>query len=138
MADSAKVVGDELIVSHNGGTVRLSLAVPAEGFDRWLEFDTAMPWRELHEAVRDQVMPASAREQIVAAEQSDALWAIALVRRWVWALNERLGKSLSLSLFGEESEPLSQPTSGSDTGSAPTESEPTAPEKSPRSTRKRS
>lgn len=135
MADSAKVVGDDLVVVHNQETVRLSLAVPLDGLDAWLEMDTQMPWREFHNTIRDTIMPAATRAKVVEAEAADSVFAFALVRGWANALNERLGKALSFLPFGEESEPPLPPTSGSDTGSEPTVSEPTVAPKRPRRTR---
>jgi len=136
MPDSAEVVGDELIVVHNQQTVRLSLAVPFERLDVWLAMEVDMPWRKFHNAMRDDVMPESAREQILEIEPRDSVFAVELVRGWANALNDRLGKSLSLPLFGEESVPPSPPTSGSGTDSTPTEPEPPAQPRRSRSTRK--
>lgn len=137
MEDSVEVVGGELVATHDGRTVRLSLALPLEKVDLWLEMKPD-GWWEMHQQVRDAIMPSSARDQIMAEEAVDSLWAIELVRRWVAALNDRLGKVLSISPYGSMSALLSQPTSGSDTDSTPTEPEPTVPPKSPRRTRSRS
>ena len=138
MADSAEVVGDELVVAHNQETVRLSLAVPLDGLDVWLEVAPDMPWRDFHNVIRDRVMPQEVREQIAAIESRNAAFAVALVRGWANALNDRLGKALSFSPFGEESEPLSPPTSGNDTESTPTALEPTPAPKRSRRTPSRS
>jgi hypothetical protein len=138
MPDTAEVVGGDLVVTHDGSTFRLSLAVPLEALDVWLAASVEMPWREYHNMLRDQVMPTSAREQVVALEATDAAFAIELVRGWANALNDRLGKALFSAPFGAESAQPSPPTSGSDTASEPTESELPAPTRSPRRTRSRS
>lgn len=138
MPDTAEVVGDEFVVVHNQQTVRLSLAVSLEALDAWMGIDDDMAWRQFHTEMRDRVMPAQARERILAVETEDATFAVALVRGWANALNDRLGKSLSLSPFGEPSGPPLPPISGSGTESTPTEPEPTAPPKPLRRTRSRS
>ena len=140
MADSAEVVGDELVVVHNQETVRLSLAVSLEQADVWLNLDTTaddrMGWREFHSFIRDRIMPESARAVMGEVEANDFVWAVALGRRWVAGLNERLGKALSLSLFGVDIVQPSPPTSGSGTGSVPTGSGSTAGPKPRSRTRK--
>ena len=137
MSDSFEVVGGELVATHDDRTVRLSLALPLDRLDQWLEI-TPGGWWEMHQQIRDQIMPDSVREQVQAEETLDAMYAVELVRRWVAALNDRLGKVLSISPYGEVTEHLLQPTSGSDTDSTPTEPAPTTPPKSPRRTRSRS
>ena len=137
VADSFEVVDGHLVAVHGGRTVRLSLAVPLERFDAWLELE-AGSWWEMHTAVRDRIMPVEAADVVRAEETLDAVFGVELVRRWVAALNERLGKVLSISPFGDRSGQPSPPTSGSGTESEPTEPEPTAPPRSSRSTRKRS
>jgi len=136
MADSAEIVGDDFVVVHDHGTTTLSLAVPLDGLDAWLDMDVNMPWREFHNFMRDQVMPAATRDQVAAIEATDAPFALALVRGWGNALNDRLGKSLSLSPFGAESELLSPPTSGSVTDFEPIAPEPTVRPRRSRSTPK--
>ena len=132
MVDDYTTAGDVLIVP---GGARLSLAVPMAVLDVWLEIDeAALSFRQVHDRLRDEVMPADAREHVVAVEAVDGVLAVEIVRRWSRALGERMGKSLLLSPSGASTEPPSPPTSGSDS-----DSEPQTPTSSPsRRTRKRS
>ena len=130
------VVGDELLVTHNGETLRLSLAQPWERFDRWLELKDN-GWYELHGAIRD-TMPDSARDQVIALQATNALLAVEVVRRWSGALNARLGKCLSLLPSGESIEQPSPPTSGDDTASGSNSETPGSPKPSRRTPRRSS
>ncbi|PFG16275.1 hypothetical protein ATK74_0809 [Propionicimonas paludicola] len=123
-ADDWEVVGDELVVPNGP---RLSLAIPLDHLDVWLDMENSAGWRAQHDRIRDQVMSDQAADAIRELERTDSMLAVQAVRRWVWALNERLGKSLDLLLSGGPTEQPSPETSGSDSDSEPTEPASTTP-----------
>lgn len=117
MPDTFEVVGDDLLVTHGTSTERLSLAVPMDRVQIWIDrVDGGVP-AENHSIVRDQVMPDAAAAYVREVEQIDGVRAFAIVARWSNALRESLGKALLLPGYTESTEPPSPPTSGNDSGS---------------------
>ncbi len=108
------VAGEFLEVTRDGETFALSLLVPIDRLSAWLDLDDSGGFWPLHERIRDEVMDTESRAFVQATEKVDAIAAVEVVRSWSLALRGRLGKALSLSPSGDSIEPLSPPTSGSD------------------------
>lgn len=115
MAVECIVSGDALEVARDGGTVSLSLALPLDRLSAWLDIGTEVGWWELHQTIRDEIMPDSQRDYVQGLEAIDALDAVLVTRDWSAALGGRLGKVLSLPSSGDSTGQLSPPTSGGDT-----------------------
>lgn len=123
MPDSYEVVGDDLCVTHDRVTTRLTLAIPWDRVGVWLAIPDGPP-TEFYLRIRDEVMPAEVRDYVAAIEEADGIRAIEVQSQWVFALSDRLGKALRRMRSGGATPQPSQPTSGSDSESEATGSEP--------------
>lgn len=121
MAITCRVEGDDLIVTRDRKTSRLSLVVPIDRLGLWLDISSNQGFWEEHQAVRDTVMPEAAAECVREVEKVDAIDAVEITRKWSTALGGRLGKALSQPSSGESTEQPSHPTSGEDSESGSTE-----------------
>ena len=120
MAIAFEVSGDDLCVTRDRTPTRLSLVVPMARVQTWLDQADGNGAAANHPVIRDQVMPAEAREFVVALEQSDGVAAFAVTAHWSDALRVALGKALLLPDYIETTEQPSPPTSGSDSASGST------------------
>lgn len=114
MAVSCMVAGDSLEVTRDGEIFRLPLVVPIDRLSVYLEIPSEMGFWEAHTTIRDTVMNDAARDAVQALEAIDGVDAVEAVRAWLVALGGRLGKALSVSSSGANTEPLLQPISGND------------------------
>lgn len=121
MSVSCKVSGDALVVTRDEATLRMALAVPIDRLEVWLEIDQDAPFWNVHQTIRDDVMPDEARDQLATIESVDAVDAVQVTAEWSRAIGVRLGKALSVSSSGVIIEQPSPETSGSDTESSSTE-----------------
>lgn len=125
MPDPYEVVGDDLCVTHDRVTTRLTLAIPWDRMEVWLSIPDGVP-TGVYRRILDEVMPAEVRDYVSAIEDIDGIRALEVQSQWVFALSDRLGKALRRMRSGGATPQPSQPTSGSDSESGPTNSEPTA------------
>ena len=125
MPDSYEVVGDDLCVTHDRTTARLTLAIPWDRMEVWLSIPDGVP-TGVYRRILDEVMPAEVRDYVSAIEDIDGIRALEVQSQWVFALSDRLGKALRRMRSGGATPQPSQPTSGTDSESGPTGSEPSA------------
>ena len=125
MPDSYEVVGDDLCVTHDRVTTRLTLAIPWDRMEVWLSIPDGVP-TGVYRRILDEVMPAEVRDYVSAIEDIDGIRALEVQSQWVFALGDRLGKALRRMRSGGATPQPSPLTSGSDSESEATGSEPSA------------
>lgn len=90
--------GRTLHVNHPGCRMDLSLVITLEQVDQLLDLPDPMPWRDQMRAVMP-LMPDATRELVEGIP--DGILQVEVVRAWIQAVNDRLGKALSSGQPGE-------------------------------------